>query len=111
METRKLLTIDKKRIFLLLSSLFLYAGCVNGQGVSGASREQVVNHLHPILEVEERASQSLLQIQQLGVLGQLEKEHYDAYSIHHGAAAIYLAQGDISNYESHVQPRIPRSMR
>ncbi len=83
-----------------------FAGCAP---VGKVSRNQLVENLAPILEVEQRASRAMRGIEKLAVLGEMRdndmkelKEHYDVYYVHHKAASVFLAQGNIHSYESHV---------
>lgn len=91
--------------FLPLGLLLL--GCVSPQPIP---RKQIVDNLNPIVEIEARANRITLVIQKLAMLGELKeadqkglKEHFDVYYIHHKAAAVFLAQGDLVSYESHIQ--------
>lgn len=90
----------------LLPLSVLLLGCVSPQP---APRRQIVENLSPIVELEARANRITLVIQKLAMLGGLKesdqkalKEHFDVYYIHHKAAAVFLAQGDLVNYESHI---------
>lgn len=83
-----------------------FAGCAP---VGEISRNQLVENLAPILEVEQRANRAMHGIEKLAVLGEMRdndmkelKEHYDVYYVHHKAASVFLAQGNIYSYESHV---------
>lgn len=91
--------------FLPLGLLLL--GCVSPQPVP---RKQIVDNLKPIVEIEARANKITLLIQKLAMLGELKeadqkalKEHFDVYYIRHKAAAVFLAQGDLTSYQSHIQ--------
>ncbi len=84
----------------------LLSGCLSAQPVP---RQQIVDNLKPIVEIETRANRITLVIQKLAMLGELKKtdqralkEHFDVYYIHHKAAAVFLAQGDLVGYESHI---------
>jgi hypothetical protein len=83
-----------------------FAGCTP---VGEISRNQLVENLAPILEVEQRANRAMRGIEKLAVLGEMRdndmkelKEHYDVYYVHHKAASVFLAQGNFHSYESHV---------
>lgn len=74
------------------------------------SRNQLVENLSPILEVEERANRAMRGIEKLALLGEIKdndmkklKEHYDVYYVHHKAASVFLAEGNFPSYESHIR--------
>lgn len=83
------------------------AGCSQ---VQVAPRDQLVENLTPILEVEREVQKLSLVYQKLisiGWVDSIEKkrlqEHYDVYYIYHKAAAVSLAQGDLESYRSYVR--------
>jgi hypothetical protein len=90
--------------------LFLFTGFLAGCAPLGeVSRDRLVANLPPILEVEERANRAMRGIEKLALLGEITdkdmkqlKEHYDVYYVHHKAASVFLAEGNIRSYESHV---------
>jgi hypothetical protein len=93
-------------ISLLLFLAAFFTGCVP---VREVSRNQLVENLAPILVVEERANRAMRGIEKLALLGEVRdgdmkklKEHYDVYYVHHKAASVFLAQGDIRSYKAHV---------
>ncbi len=94
---------------LFLGTIFI--GCsYQSAGHPPPARDRIVENLAPIVELEQRANRVMLGLQKLAVLGAIGdgevknlKEHYDVYYVHHKAAAVLLAEGDIENYHSHVR--------
>lgn len=75
-----------------------------------ASRQQVVDNLKPIVQVEERGRMLTMAMQQLPLMldvgtedAEKLKEHYDVYYVHHNAATISLAQGNLNAYRGHLE--------
>jgi hypothetical protein len=95
---------------VIISLLFLFTVFVAGcSPIREVSRDRLVENLGPILEVEERANRAMRGIEKLALLGEITdtdmkklKEHYDVYYVHHKAASVFLAEGNIRSYESHV---------
>lgn len=93
-------------IFLSFALTAFFSGCAP---IGEVSRNQLVENLAPILEAEERANRAMRGIEKLALLGEIGdsdmkelKEHYDVYYVHHKAASVFLAQGNIRSYQSHV---------
>ena len=99
---------------VILLSLLAFAYAQTNPSSSSARepapREQVVQNLEPIVKVEERGRMLTMAIQELPNLVEIKtedaqkiKEHYDVYYVHHNAATISLAQGDIGLYRGHLK--------
>lgn len=93
-------------------TLLILAG-VHSTGCSQvqvAARDQLVENLTPILEVEREVQKLSLVYQKLILIGWIDnverqrlQQHYDIYYIYHKAAAVSLAQGDLQSYRSYVR--------
>ncbi len=71
--------------------------------------DQMTQNLSSILKVEERADQVRSSAQALQFVGGMTedqakrlKSHFDIYFVHYLAANVYLAEGNIGFYETHV---------
>lgn len=89
---------------LLLSTVF--AGCAQTRVVS---RDEVVQNLDPIVQVEQRGQKLMAVMQKLPLVVEIDagnarklKEHYDVYHIYHSAATISLVQGNFQVYNEHL---------
>lgn len=86
-----------------LSVIFVFLAACSTTGP--IQREQLVNNLGPVLQIEEQA-RNLAQEQQMlrfsGWLGEEGnrqfKNHYDVYYVYHAAAISHLAYGEIPLY-------------
>jgi hypothetical protein len=105
-------TIRKNLILSGILFPLLALGCAqtNSSSREPASREQVVENLEPIVKVEERGRMLTMAMQKLPQLMEIRtedvqklKEHYDVYYVHHNAATISLAQGNIDSYQGHLK--------
>lgn len=101
----------RKRNKLAVAGGWLLAPLLAGCSVTQpALRERLVGNLGPIVKLEERAKEMSQNVEMLALLGKIErhdaqalKENYDVYYVHHEAAAVYLAQGRLEAYRSHVE--------
>jgi hypothetical protein len=89
---------------LIFSTVF--AGCAQTRVVS---RDEVVQNLDPIVQVEQRGQKLVAVMQRLPLVVELDadnakklKEHYDVYHIYHNAATISLVQGNFQVYNEHL---------
>lgn len=105
-----LLSISRITAFLLFLGTVLLGCSYQSAGNTPPARDRIVENLAPIVGLEQRANRVMLTLQKLAVLGAIGdgdvknlKEHYDVYYVHHKAAAVLLAEGDIENYHSHVR--------
>ena len=96
--------VCRNAITLLI--IYLLGGCAQ---IDPAPRDQLVENLAPIREIEEEATKLTFIYQRLTVIGLVNdedkkkiREHYDVYYIYHKAAAVSLAQGDVESYKSYV---------
>lgn len=85
----------------------LLAGC--SVAVQPASRQQLVENLGPIVELEKRAALLTKSVEVLASIGKIReidaqalKESLDVYFVYHRAATVLLAEGRINAYKSHV---------
>ena len=97
-------------LFSLLAFAYAQSNTSSSSSREPASREEVVQNLEPIVKVEERGRMLTMAIQELPNLVEIKaeealkiKEHYDVYYVHHNAATISLAQGDIDLYRGHLK--------
>lgn len=104
------LTMTRTTAFLLFLGTVLIGCSYQGAGNPLPARDSIVENLAPIVALEQRANRVMLSLQKLAVFGAIGdgevknlKEHYDVYYVHHKAAAVLLAEGDIENYHSHVR--------
>lgn len=86
--------------------VYFLSGCAQ---IDPAPRDQVVENLAPIREIEAEATQLTFVYQKLAVNGLVNnvdqekiREYYDVYYIYHKAAAVSLARGDVDSYKSYV---------
>ncbi|HZD39937.1 MAG TPA: hypothetical protein VE131_04400 [Terriglobales bacterium] len=86
-------------------------GCAQtaATGRDPVSRQEIVEHMKPIVQVEQRQQKLVTVMQQLPLMVRLDKEDakklkefYDIYYVHHAAATIYLADGDFKSYQRHL---------
>lgn len=90
----------------LLVICLLLGGCSQ---IDPAPRDQLVENLAPIREIEQEATKLTFVYQKLAVNGLVNdedkkkiREHYDVYYIYHQAAAVSLARGNVESYKSYV---------
>ncbi len=102
-----------KRILPVILFPLLAFGCAaqtDSSSQEPASRQEVVENLQPIVQVEERGRMLTMAMQQLPFMMDIRtedaeklKEHYDVYYVHHNAATISLAQGNFNAYRGHLK--------
>lgn len=73
------------------------------------SRDQLAQHIDPILNMERRLDQVMYYTKMLGSMGGLTqgkskelKQHLDVYYVYYLASNVQLAKGDMEAYHAHV---------
>ena len=73
------------------------------------SRDQLAQHIDPILNMERRLDQVMYYTKMLGSMGGLTqgkskelKQHLDVYYVYYLASNVQLAKGDMEAYRAHV---------
>ena len=86
------------------------AGCSYIQPIQPISRDQLAQHIDPILKMERRLDQVMYYTKMLGSLGGLSqgkskelKQHLDVYYVYYLASNVQLARGDMVAYQAHVE--------
>ncbi len=100
------------RNLVLALSLVLAMGmaaCSQVQ-VEPISRDQLVDHIAPILKMEKRLDQVMYYAKMLGSLGGLSqgksselKTHLDIYYVYYLASNVQLAKGNMTSYQAHLE--------
>ncbi len=74
------------------------------------SRDQLVDHIAPILKMEKRLDQVMYYTKMLGSLGGLSqgkstelKGHLDIYYVYYLASNVQLAKGNMLSYQAHLK--------
>jgi uncharacterized protein YcfL len=98
----------RSRIFF--PSVILALVVIGCSQVRPVTRNQLVENLAPIVEIEGRSSDLTMLYQRLKLIGWIKdedsralKEHYDVYYIYHKGAVVSLAQGDVETCKSLVR--------
>ena len=100
------------RNLVLALSLVLAMGmaaCSQVQ-VEPISRDQLVENIDPILNMEKRIDQVMYYAKMLGSLGGLSqgksselKTHLDIYYVYYLASNVQLAKGNMTSYQAHLE--------
>ena len=100
------------RNLVLALSLVLAMGmaaCSQVQ-VEPISRDQLVENIDPILNMEKRIDQVMYYAKMLGSLGGLSqgksselKGHLDIYYVYYLASNVQLAKGNMTSYQAHLE--------
>ena len=100
-----------KMLFPALLLPILAYGCAQTAATAkdSAPRQEIVQHMNPIVQVEQRQEKLVSVMQQLPLVVRINKDeakklkqYYDIYYVHHAAAAVYLADGDFKSYQKHL---------
>jgi len=74
------------------------------------SRDQLVDHIAPILKMEKRIDQVMYYTKMLGSLGRLShgkstelKSHLDIYYVYYLGSNVQLAKGNMVSYQEHLK--------
>ncbi len=74
------------------------------------SRDQLVDHIAPILKMEKRLDQVMYYTKMLGSLGTLShgkstelKSHLDIYYVYYLGSNVQLAKGNMVSYQAHLK--------
>jgi len=85
------------------------AACSQVQ-VEPISRDQLVENIDPILNMEKRIDQVMYYAKMLGSLGGLSqgksselKTHLDIYYVYYLASNVQLAKGNMTSYQAHLE--------
>jgi len=100
------------RNLVLALSLVLAMGlaaCLQVQ-MEPISRDQLVDHIAPILKMEKRIDQVMYYTKMLGSLGRLShgkstelKSHLDIYYVYYLGSNVQLAKGNMVSYQAHLK--------